>query len=135
MAVGITMNIVSLLTPKAKVYTISTKMSVRQVLEIFDANKFAILPLLDEEGRYISTISEGDLLRFIKKEGKLDLLELEKKSILEVDVYRPYSYLKIDSPFEKIYKLSLEQNFIPLVDDRDVFIGIVKRKELLENLH
>ncbi|MBQ7995015.1 MAG: CBS domain-containing protein [Bacilli bacterium] len=129
------MNIVSLLTPKAKVYTISTKMSVRQVLEIFDANKFAILPLLDEEGRYISTISEGDLLRFIKKEGKLDLLELEKKSILEVDVYRPYSYLKIDSPFEKIYKLSLEQNFIPLVDDRDVFIGIVKRKELLENLH
>lgn len=129
------MNIVSLLTPKAKVYTISSKMSVRQVLEIFDANKFAILPLLDEEGRYISTISEGDLLRFIKKEGKLDLLGLEKKSILEVDVYRPYSYLKIDSPFEKIYKLSLEQNFIPLVDDRDVFIGIVKRKELLENLH
>ena len=129
------MNIVSLLTPKAKVYTISSKMSVRQVLEIFDANRFAILPLLDEEGRYISTISEGDLLRFIKKEGKLDLLGLEKKSILEVDVYRPYSYLKIDSPFEKIYKLSLEQNFIPLVDDRDVFIGIVKRKELLENLH
>ena len=35
---------------------------------------------------------------------------------------------------EEVYVLALEQNFVPLVDDRDFYIGIIKRKDVLLNL-
>ena len=35
---------------------------------------------------------------------------------------------------KEIVKLSLEQNFIPIVDDRNVFIGIIKRKTIIDML-
>jgi hypothetical protein len=49
--------------------------------------------------------------------------------------YRPYSNLSINSKLNEIIKLALDQNFIPLTDDRGMFIGIIKRKTILTYLY
>ena len=38
----------------------------------------------------------------------------------------------MDSTIGDLFKLSMNQNFVPVVDDRDVFIGIVTRRDILQ---
>ena len=126
--------ILSILTPKKITFFLNEKCSVRQALEKFDAHKFTVVPLINDEGKYVGTLSEGDILRYLKNQVDFNLKEAEKVSINEIDHYRPYRSLRVDSLLEEFFALSLEQNFIPVVDDRDTFIGIIKRKEIIRFL-
>ncbi len=127
-------NIFSYLLPKNQTYYLSNKTSIRQALEKFDYHKFSVVPIIDEEGNYISTISEGDILRFIKNHHNFNLKEAEDTLLMNVDRYRAYKSLNINASVDEVYNLALEQNFIPIVDDRNKFIGILKRKSILEGL-
>ena len=49
----------------------------------------------------------------------------------DIEKYRSYAPVKVDASFEEIYEASLIQNFIPIVDDRNVFIGLIRRKEVV----
>jgi hypothetical protein len=37
----------------------------------------------------------------------------------------------IDAEIEALFALALDQNFVPVVDSRQVFIGIVRRRSIL----
>ena len=127
-------SIISLLTPKKATFYLSENSTIRQALEKFDVHKFSVVPLVDDEGHYKGTLSEGDLLRYIKNDANFDLSKAEKKHITEIDHYRPYRSLKIDALMIDVFSLSLEQNFIPVTDDKDIYIGIIKRKEVIKVL-
>lgn len=126
------MYILHFLTPKANTSFLEYDSTIRQALEKFDYHKYSVVPLIDEEGRYISTLSEGDLLRFIKNDNNFDISVAENKSIKEIKPYRPYKAISINSDIEEVIKLSLSQNFIPIIDDRGTYIGIIKRKDIIE---
>lgn len=123
-------NVFEFLTPKASTYFLSDRNSVRQAREKFDYHKFSVVPILNNKGEYVSSVSEGDILRFIKSNGTLHIDQLNNISILDIPHYRPYVSLKVDATFEEMFGLATSQNFIPVVDDRDKFIGIIKRKDL-----
>ena len=122
------------LTPKAMTQYIDERSTVRQALEKFDAHKFSVVPVIDKDGNYKGTISEGDLLRFIKNECNFNIKIAETKTIDTIERYRPYQSLSINCQLEEVTALSLQQNFIPLVDDRNKFIGIVKRSDVISYL-
>lgn len=128
------MNILSYLTPKSATFFLDNNATVRQALEKFDIHKFSIVPLIDENGNFVSTISEGDLLRFIKNNCNFDIKMAENTRISAIEKYRPYKALKISTPKEEIIRLSLEQNFVPIIDDRGAYIGIIKRKTIIDHL-
>ena len=128
------MNIFTYLTPKNNTYYIVDNLSVRQAIEKFDFYKFSVVPVIDENGKYINSISEGDLLCFIKNNNPISLKDLEKIPLFEVPRYRTYECLSISSTFDEILNLSLNQNFIPIIDDRGMFIGIIKRKDIIKHL-
>ena len=128
------MNIFPYLTPKNNTYYIVDNLSVRQAIEKFDFYKFSVVPVIDENGKYINSISEGDLLCFIKNNNPISLKDLEKIPLFEVPRYRTYECLSISSTFDEILNLSLNQNFIPIIDDRGMFIGIIKRKDIIKHL-
>lgn len=125
------MNILSFLTPKDKTLYLNTNSSIRQVLEKLDYHKFTVVPLLDEEGKYLTTISEGDILRYIKDNANFDIHLAQETKILEIEVYRPYEALDINCSLKDVLALAMNQNFIPMIDDRGIFIGIIKRKDLI----
>ena len=127
-------SIIQLLTPKKVTHFILNTSTIRQALEKFDAHKFSVVPLLDKDGHYVGTLSEGDILRFIKNNAHFDINIAENVTVDSIEHYRPYKCLKVDATIEEVYALALDQNFVPLVDDRDFYIGIIKRKDVLLHL-
>ena len=129
------MNIFNFLTPKSGTFYLDTDSTVRMAAEKFDYHKFSVVPVLDAEGRYVTTVSEGDILRYIKKVGKFDVADAEKVYIKDIEKYRPYTAADLRTPLDTIFKLSMSQNFVPVVDDRNAYIGIIKRRSIIEYLY
>ncbi len=129
------MNIFDFFTPKSETYYMHTKSTVRQAIEKFDHHKLGVVPLIDENGAYVSTISEGDILRYIKNAAGFDIAIAENTLLDEVDRYRPYKAYNISVSMDEVIKIAFDQNFVPIVDDRGYYMGIVKRKTLLELLY
>lgn len=127
-------SLLSFLTPKSETLYLNQNSTIRQTLEKFDVHKFSVVPLIDDEGFFVSTVSEGDILRFIKNTCSFDINVSEKVRIKEIELYRPYKPLSIWTPMEEVVRLALEQNFIPIIDDRGVYIGIIKRKSIIDFL-
>lgn len=129
------MNILFFLTPKSKIKCVESKMSVRQVLEIFEHYRYQVLPVIDENGCYIESISEGDLLYFVKENLNRDASFFGKINITKVPVYRKYYPVTINEEMSDLYVTILNQNFVPVLDDKNRFIGIVTRKSIIEHLY
>ena len=71
-------SVLFLLTPKTQVACLKTEMNVRQALEKMKAHGYSAIPMIDDEGHYVATISEGDLLWQIIKEEDVSPEKLEK---------------------------------------------------------
>ena len=126
--------LISLITPKRITSYMKNDSTVRQALERFDVHKFTIVPIVDDEGKYCGTLSEGDLLRFMKNNVDFDIKKAEHVKINEIEHYRPYKALGVEAELNDVFALSQEQNFIPLVDDKGIYIGIIKRRDVIKYL-
>lgn len=127
-------NIFEYLVPKNSTSYLLEETTVRQALEKFDYHKFSVVPIISSDGDYVCSISEGDLLRFIKNCHDFDIKEAEKYTLKDVKHHRSYKPLTIDASLEEIMVLSLDQNFIPVLDDRHKYIGIIKRRTIIQYL-
>ena len=121
------MNILFFLTPKEDVAHVDEDDTMRQVLEKMEHHGYTAIPLLSREGKYIGTITEGDLLWFLKDRNFPDLKLLEDMPITSIQRRRDNEAVKIDESMEDLFGKVMNQNFVPVVDDKRVFIGIVKR--------
>ena len=63
------MNIAFFLTPKIEVVWLAASSTVRQALEKMEAHRYAAIPMIDDHGRYVGTLTEGDLLWHLKHCG------------------------------------------------------------------
>lgn len=122
------MNILFFLTPKEDVAHVDEDDTMRQVLEKMEHHGYTAIPLLSREGKYIGTITEGDLLWFLKDRNFPDLKLLEDMPITSIQRRRDNEAVKIDESMEDLFGKVMNQNFVPVVDDKRVFIGIVTRK-------
>lgn len=129
------MDMMHYFTPKSNTFYICADCHVRQALETFARHKFSVVPVVESDGTFISTISEGDLLRYIHTVPDLCITDETDVPIAQIEKYRPYRALNLRASMETILRLSLDQNFIPLVDDRNCYIGILKRKAIIEYLY
>lgn len=126
------MNIMYFLTPKIQVSYLRDDLTIRQALEKMDVCTYTALPMLDAEGHYIGTITEGDILRYIKKAGFPSLREIEKTPLVNIPARRAVIPSRASASMEELFATSLEQNFVPVVDDRGVFIGIITRRSIMK---
>jgi len=125
------MNIAFFLTPKSEVACIDTDSTIRQTLEKMEYHRFTAMPIIDDEGKYVGTITEGDIL-WTLKENNLNLKETEKIYVSEVSKHMINKAVSINSEITDIILLSMNQNFVPVVDDQGIFIGIVKRSDIIK---
>ena len=125
------MNILFFLTPKAEVAHVLESESLRQVIEKMEHHGYTAVPLLSSEGRYIGTITDGDLLWSIKRKNYPGEKELEAIKIIEIPRRRDNQAVRIHESVENLFDKVANQNFVPVVDDEGSFIGIVTRKDVL----
>ena len=128
------MNILFFLTPKEDVAHVEETDPMRQVLEKMEHHGYTAIPLLGVDGKYIGTITEGDLLWFLKDRNFPDLKLLEDMPVTSIERRRDNQAVKIDESMENLFDKVMNQNFVPVVDDKRVFIGIVTRKDVLAYL-
>ena len=127
------MNIMYFLTPKAQVEHIVLESSIRQGLEKLRVHGYSVIPVVDREGHYAGTVSEGDFLWALYNGGEPDLKRLEHRD-LKTLLRRDYLPVKAAATIDEILSRAYNQNFVPVVDDRDMFVGIITRKEIIRYL-
>jgi len=126
------MNILFFLTPKSEVAYIYDDESLRQVLEKMEYHKYSAIPILNRQGRYVGTLTEGDLLWYIKNQLNLNLQEAKKTLVTKVPRRSDNSPVSVDSKMEDLLDKAMQQNFVPVLDDEKSFIGIVTRKDIMK---
>lgn len=126
------MNILFFLRPKSEVAFIYDYCTLRQVLETMEYHKYASIPMLNREGEYVGTITEGDLLWGIKSYQNMDLKKSENIFIQDFPRKADYEAVSADADMEDLLRKAMNQNFVPVVDDQNKFIGIITRKTIIE---
>ena len=128
------MNVISLLTPKTNVAWLYEDWTIRQGLEKLRFHGYTAIPVLAKDGSYVGTVSEGDFLWCLLDQGSGDIQTQEKQPLRRV--IRPGSNpaVRIDVALEELVERALRQSFIPVVDDRGAFVGIVTRQNIIKRL-
>ena len=129
------MNILFFLTPKCDVAYVKEEDSLRNTLEKMEFHRYSAIPVLSKDGKFAGTLTEGDLLWEIKNQLNLDLKEAEKVLVKDIPMRKHFEAVGINSSMEGLVARSLTQNFVPVVDDLGHFIGIVKRRDLMDYLY
>ncbi len=129
------MNISFFLTPKKDVVYASVNSTMRQILEKMEYHRYTAIPLIDEEGKNAGAITEGDLLWQLKKTADLDVRKLEQINLKDVPRHRMNKSVSINSNVEDLIMATTYQNFVPVVDDQGIFIGIIKRSDVIRYFH
>ena len=106
--------------------------TLRQVLEKIEYHKYTAIPMLNKNGKYVGTVTEGDLLRYIKEKWFLNIREAEDCSISRVPLRWKYQTVDINCNMEDLVDTAMKQNLVPVLDDADNFIGIVRRSDILK---
>ena len=127
-------NVLFLLTPKTQLACLKDSMNVRQALEKMRAHGFTAIPLISEEGEYLGTISEGDRLWHIVNGEKISMEDLEETKITSLLRKNRFPAVKVDAEIGELVNLIINQNFVPVVDDRNVLMGIVTRRRVMQEL-
>lgn len=125
------MNILFFLTPKNEVAYIYEDETLRQALEKMEFHKYSAVPVINRQGRYVGTITEGDMLWGIKNKFNLSLKQAEHETVTAIDRRSDNRPVYANSNMEDLIDKALNQNFVPVVDDQKNFIGIITRKDII----
>lgn len=106
--------------------------SVRQALEKMEAAGYAALPILSKRGEYRGSITEGDLLWALKNMCYMDMRQAEARKIMEITRRRDNIPVRVTTTMQDLVQRASTQNFVPVVDDKDAFIGIVTRSAIIK---
>jgi CBS domain-containing protein len=126
------MNIAFFLIPKKEVVCLPMNCTMRQALEKMEYHRYTAVPLLTDKGEYAGTITEGDLLWKMKNTPGLTFAGTERILLSEVPRRFTNTAVRISAEIEDLLSLAITQNFIPVVDDGDIFIGMIRRREIIE---
>ena len=122
------MNVISLLKPKNSVFYFKSDYTISKAITYLQDSKYTTLPVVDDKGMYIGTVSDGDILHFISKNGIDTLNEVHVRDI--VNTKRKPAVHDFDDGNTIINDI-IDQNFLCMVDDRGCFIGIITRKDII----
>ena len=127
------MNLLFLLHPKSTVAYLISNVTVRQGLEKMRAHGYTAIPVIDPQGGYIGTVSEGDFLHAVCDNCiGTDLKPLEKINISDIMRNKRDKAVTVNAKMDELLLLIMQQNFVPVVDDRNTFIGIVTRRDIIK---
>lgn len=125
-------NILFFLTPKALCAFVYDDYTIRQAMEKMESAGYASLPILNRRGEYRGTLTEGDLLWAMKNMCYMDMRQAEARRIMEITRRKDNIPVRVTTSMYDLVQRASSQNFVPVVDDKDTFIGIVTRGSIIQ---
>ena len=126
------MNLLFFLTPKAEVAYLYDDYTLRQAIEKMEYHRYSSIPILNRQGEYVGTITEGDILWAIKRSYNLNLQEAEDMPIMSIPRKHHYISVSVDTGMEELISVAMKQNFVPVIDGKKSFIGLIKRNSIIQ---
>ncbi|MGD9887235.1 MAG: CBS domain-containing protein [Bacilli bacterium] len=125
------MNILAFIKPKNNVVFVYDHDSIKEALNKLEHCRYTSIPIINKEGNYVGTLTEGDLLWAIKNQTNFDFNKAETISVSQIRRFRDYVSINMNSQMDELIIKSTTENFVPVVDDHNLFIGIVTRKDII----
>ncbi|SCW28976.1 CBS domain-containing protein [Paenibacillus tianmuensis] len=126
------MQISDFLFPKDNVVYINSSATMQEALDKLEQSQYTAIPVIDGEGKYIGTLSEGDLFWKMKSAPGLSFQNLDTIKVHEIKRRIHNECVSIKAHLEDMLHLATDQNFVPVVDDNRIFIGMIRRKDIIE---
>lgn len=124
-------NILFFLTPKAMCAYLYDDYTIRQALEKMESAGYAAIPILNHRGEYRGTLTEGDLLWAMKNMCYMDMRQAEARRVMEIARRKDNVPVRVTTSMHELVERASNQNFVPVVDDKDAFIGLITRKAII----
>ena len=125
-------NVLFFLTPKAMCAFVYDDYTIRQALEKMEAAGYSAVPILNRRGEYRGTLTEGDLLWAMKNMCYMDMRQAEARRIMEIPRKKEHVPVRVTTSMYELVERASNQNFVPVVDDKDAFIGLITRKAIIQ---
>lgn len=130
------MNIAYFLITKSEVAYLYDDDTLHQGLEKMRTQGYTAIPVLTRDNKYIGTVSEGDFLWYLVDDRKDEPNQVNAKlfdnmKIRNILGSNKNPSVRITATMEELLARAMDQNFIPVIDDRDYFIGIVTRRDII----
>ncbi len=128
------MNILRFVIPKSLVEYIEDDSTVRQALEKMRFHRYVAIPVLDGEGKYVGTLRNQDLFLYFYEHETFDARAAEGTPVTEILDLSYSKPLLHSAGMNELFERVKEHNFVPVVDDRGCFIGIILRRDVMNFL-
>ena len=126
------MNILFFLRPKVTISFLEDTDSLRQALEKIKKSGYTNLPVLNSDGEFVYSLSEGDILFKILEDDVFSIHHSECIKINDIKRRRTFKTINVNNNIEDLVQIALDQNYVPVLDDRNKFIGIITRHDIIK---
>lgn len=124
------MNVFMLMIPKVDCCVLHDTDTLREGMDKMRRHGYTALPVITKDGRYAGIVSEGDflwhLLRSADNPAAQDSMLI--RSILQP---APHTAVRSSVTMDELTDRAMNQDFIPVVDDRSCLCGIVTRRRIM----
>ena len=126
------MNILFFLTPKSEVIYVYDDATLYKAVQLFAERGYTSIPVISKSGKYVGTINSNDVLGCVADNFNLSMKEAADFPLKNIRRLRDNKAVRANCEIETIIENIINQNFVPVVDDDDNFIGIITRKEVVK---
>ena len=131
------MNIAYFLTPRQDVVSLYDDNTLRKGLETMRSSGYTSMPVTTRDNEYVGVVSVADFLWYLVSEpaddrGNIPISSIEGKFVKDIMDRRSYPPVSITASAEELMERILSHNFVPVVDGRNSFIGIVTRHNVMK---
>lgn len=125
------MNVIGMMRPKYSTTYLEEEDTLRDGLDIMGKSGYTAVPVIDRSGKYVGTVKEGDFLWKLLEHGEKILDEMKIKDIIR----QGWNLAATDEDEEEsLIHRAMTQNFVPVVDDRGCYIGIITRRDIIQSI-
>ena len=120
--------------PAEMVATVNENNNLQHVFLVLTKIKYSKIPVLDNDNHFKGLISLSMITdQMLTNEGvdgnKLDSILV--KNVMQTEVHAIYERENL----EVILRYLVDENFLPYINEDDVFMGIITRREILKEIN
>ena len=107
------MNVLFFLTPKSEVTYVIEDYKLSKVMDIMEETGYTALPMIDRQGRYVGSVTEGDILRAIREKKELSLDQVGEITVVNIPRKTDIKPVSGTADMIDMIRRALEQNYVP----------------------
>jgi CBS-domain-containing membrane protein len=130
-----TKEITPFIIPKEKVVVVEPEWSLERALLVLTRKGTTSVPVIHPDGRVEGIISKTNILDFLmtNKAEELDFSRLKEFRVLDA-MDRNHMGIMANSIFSFAFEVLVNRSYIPIIDIRHQFVGILTRKVMMEKV-